>query len=339
MSATHTETNSHGYTATVQKGHVSKAGEFISRLKSDRALLRRFLMIGGVALVASVALVLWLIGGRYVETDDAYVQSAKLMVSTDVSGLVQDVDVKEGQHVKKGEILFRLDPQPFRIAVQNAKAQLDQTALTIDSMKQDYLRMQADIRSQAAQVDLAQRNYNRYAKLLKANAISQSTYDQARVTLSSARDQMAALERTADTQLAKLGGSLDIPTKQHPQYLEALAKAATGCEHLESRLRPVGELDGVLFVDDSQIFPSMDAMVANFAEWAKAFAPSPVAFQFGYPSDRPWWSKLEDPPTQIGERILAAAPNTEALFWVDFTVLEVFPPEAEPPASKPVMPS
>ena len=52
MSATHTETNSHGYTATVQKGHVSKAGEFISRLKSDRALLRRFLMIGGVALVA-----------------------------------------------------------------------------------------------------------------------------------------------------------------------------------------------------------------------------------------------------------------------------------------------
>jgi hypothetical protein len=93
--------------------------------------------------------------------------------------------------------------------------------------------------------------------------------------------------------------------------------------------------DGLLFVDDSQIFPSMDAMVSNFAKWAKAFAPSPVAFQFGYPSDRPWWSKLEDPPTQIGESILAAAPNTEALFWVDFTVLEVFPPEAEPPASTP----
>ncbi len=282
MSATHTETNSHGYTATVQKGHVSKAGEFISRLKSDRALLRRFLMIGGVALVASVALVLWLIGGRYVETDDAYVQSAKLMVSTDVSGLVQDVDVKEGQHVKKGEILFRLDPQPFRIAVQNARAQLDQTALTIDSMKQDYLRMQADIRSQAAQVDLAQRNYNRYAKLLKANAISQSTYDQARVTLSSARDQMAALERTADTQLAKLGGSLDIPTKQHPQYLEALAKVDETERQLDhSVVRApfdgvVAEVDslqpGTLVISAMSAFSTTSAvgLVASHHSWIEA---------------------------------------------------------------------
>lgn len=91
--------------------------------------------------------------------------------------------------------------------------------------------------------------------------------------------------------------------------------------------------DGLLFVDDSQIFPSIDALVANFAAWAKAFAPSPVAFQFGYPSDRPWWSALDDPPARIGKRILDAAPNTEALFWVDFTVLEVFPPEKQPPAA------
>ena len=84
--------------------------------------------------------------------------------------------------------------------------------------------------------------------------------------------------------------------------------------------------DGLVFVDDSQIFPSMDAMVEEFAEWGAAFAPAPVAFQFGYPSDREWWEKLDDPPGEIGKRILAAVPNTEALFWVDFTVLEVFPP-------------
>jgi hypothetical protein len=93
---------------------------------------------------------------------------------------------------------------------------------------------------------------------------------------------------------------------------------------------PATVRDGLLFVDDSQIFPSLDALVANFAEWAKAFSPYPVAFQFGYPSDRPWWSALDDAPVHIGKRILAAAPNTEALFWVDFTVLEVFPPETPP---------
>jgi hypothetical protein len=97
--------------------------------------------------------------------------------------------------------------------------------------------------------------------------------------------------------------------------------------------------EGLLFVDDSQIFPSMAALVTNFAEWAKAFAPSPVAFQFGYPSDRPWWSTLDDPPARIGKAILEVAPNTEALFWVDFTVLEVFPPTTHPPVPTPVFPT
>ncbi len=88
--------------------------------------------------------------------------------------------------------------------------------------------------------------------------------------------------------------------------------------------------DGLLFISDSQIFPSLDAMVEEFAAWAKAFAPAPVAFQYGYNTDRPWWSALDDPPAIIGREILRVAPNTEALIWVDFSVLEVFPPDGRP---------
>jgi hypothetical protein len=84
--------------------------------------------------------------------------------------------------------------------------------------------------------------------------------------------------------------------------------------------------EGILFVDDSQQFPSLDVMVDEFVDWGEAFAPAPVAFQFGYRADQRWWGELDDPPGEIGERILAAVPNTEALYWVDFTVLEVFPP-------------
>lgn len=87
--------------------------------------------------------------------------------------------------------------------------------------------------------------------------------------------------------------------------------------------------DGLLFVNDSQVLPSLDAMVEEFAAWGKTFAPAPVAFQFGYPSDRPWWSQLGDPPKDIGARILEVVPNTTGLFWVDFSVLEVFPPDRE----------
>ncbi len=98
-------------------------------------------------------------------------------------------------------------------------------------------------------------------------------------------------------------------------------------KHWESGKMPPTVRDGILFVDDSQILPSLEAMVEEFAEWGRTFTPAPVAFQFGYESDRPWWRHLDDPPRQIGERILAAAPNTESLYWVDFSVLEVFPPE------------
>ncbi len=98
---------------------------------------------------------------------------------------------------------------------------------------------------------------------------------------------------------------------------------------------PPTRREGLLFVDDSQIFPSLGALEENFREWARTFAPAPVAFQFGYPSDRPWWGALDDPPSRIGKRILEVAPNTEALFWVDFTVLEVFPPQGRTPTRIP----
>lgn len=98
-------------------------------------------------------------------------------------------------------------------------------------------------------------------------------------------------------------------------------------KHWEIGKMPPTLRDGLLFVDDSQILPSLEAMVDEFAEWGEAFAPAPVAFQYGYPSDQQWWSKLEDPPGDIGRAIVSRVPNVEGLYWVDFTVLELFPPQ------------
>lgn len=97
-------------------------------------------------------------------------------------------------------------------------------------------------------------------------------------------------------------------------------------KHWKTEKMPPTYRDGVLFVDDSQQFESLEAMVSEFAAWGKFFKPSPVAFQYGYPDDQHWWKELQDPPGDIGQQILAKVPNTEALFWVDFTVLQVFPP-------------
>lgn len=98
-------------------------------------------------------------------------------------------------------------------------------------------------------------------------------------------------------------------------------------KHFRDNVMPPTVREGILFVNDSQIFKSADAMIDEFSEWGKTFAPAPVGFQYGYPSDKPWWSRMKDPVKEIGDRILAATPNTETLIWVDFSVRDVFPPD------------
>jgi membrane fusion protein (multidrug efflux system) len=192
--------------------------EFLRRRK-------RVLLMVVVPLIAVLAGGLsYVYGGRYVSTDNAYVHAAKLMVSTDVSGIVDSVDVREGQSVKAGDVLFRLDPRPFQIALDNAKANLDQTALNIRAMKQDYVRMQNDTAAEQAQVELDQTNFTRNAALLRNATVSQATYDQARYTLETDKAKLQALQQQAAVQLARLGGNPDLPVEQHPQYLQAKAQ-------------------------------------------------------------------------------------------------------------------
>ena len=195
----------------------------ISQRLGRKRTLRLLLMVGGILVVLVAALTFWLRGGRYVSTDDAYVRAAKLMVSTDVSGIVTEVDVREGQTVKAGDVLFRIDPKQFQIALENAKAQLQQTALNIEAMKQDYKRMQEDILAQQAQVELDQANFDRYAVLVKSDSVSKANYDQARFTLAADKKKVESLKQQAQVQLARLGGNPDIPVGEHPQYQQAKA--------------------------------------------------------------------------------------------------------------------
>jgi membrane fusion protein, multidrug efflux system len=198
-----------------------------------RRIVGRVLMVAGVVIVAIGGIVFWLAGGRYVSTDDAYVESDKLMVSTDVSGLVASVDVKDGQAVHRGDVLFKLDPKPFEIAVANAKSQLSQTVLTIRSMEQDYKRILSDIEAQRAQVQLAQTNYARQQALIKIGGTAQANVDQAQAALGTASAQNGSLRQQAEVQLAKLGGAIGLPLERHPEYLQAQAALAEAERQLE----------------------------------------------------------------------------------------------------------
>jgi membrane fusion protein (multidrug efflux system) len=145
-------------------------------------------------------------------------------LSTDVSGIVQEVAVREGQRVNKGDVLVRLDPTPFQIAVAAAKANLGGIVSSLNAMKLDYKRMLQEVEVKQSQVNLDQVNADRFAGLVKSGGVTRAEYDNARFQLMTDQQAVEALKVTAAVQLARLGGSPEVDVRTMSDYLQAKAR-------------------------------------------------------------------------------------------------------------------
>lgn len=195
-----------------------------TRRRLSRRTLRPILMLGGILVVAVGSGYYWLTGGRYISIDDAYIRAAKEVLATDVTGIVQEIPVKEGQRVAKGDILLRLDPRPFDIAVSAAKANLGGTISSLNAMKLEYKRMLADVGVKEAQVASDQANFERFAALVKRGGVTRSEYDNARYQLAANQQSVSALKIAAEVQLARLGGDPEVDVRHMSDYLQAQAR-------------------------------------------------------------------------------------------------------------------
>ena len=189
-----------------------------------RGSLRGILLIAGPLLVIAGALYFYLTGGRFASTDDAYVKADIVSVATDVSGIVAKVDVHNDQHVKAGDVLFRIDDAPYRIALEGAQAQLGATANQIDGLKAQYRQQLAAVANAQTDVAYYQLGIQRQSELASRAVASQATLDQARHDYRAAQDRMAMAQRQADSVLAQLGGDASKPTQEISQYLQAKAQ-------------------------------------------------------------------------------------------------------------------
>lgn len=196
---------------------------FIRARRPLRQRLRLPLMLAGPIVVLLVGAYWYLTGGRYVSTDDAYIQAARVLVSTDISGRVVEVDVKDNQKVNAGEVLFRLDPRPFSIAVDEAKAQLATVRFQIHALKATYHQKRADARAAEATADYQEREFERQKRLLASGTASQQQFDQARQAYENGRQQLASKQQDVSVALANIGGDPDIPLEQHPMVQHAQA--------------------------------------------------------------------------------------------------------------------
>ncbi|MDR3416547.1 MAG: HlyD family secretion protein [Nevskia sp.] len=186
--------------------------------------LRLPLMILGVAVVAIGALWFWLAGGRYMSTDDAYIRAAQSSISSNVAGRVTEILVRDNQHVRRGDLLFRLDPRPFEIAVAEAQAKLGLARLQIIAGKSTYRQQLAAQRSAQDALAYQQKEYQRQQRLLASGIASQAQFDQAQHARDAARQQLASSQQQLASVLAMLGGNPDLDPDRHPAVQQAQAE-------------------------------------------------------------------------------------------------------------------
>jgi membrane fusion protein, multidrug efflux system len=185
---------------------------------------RRRVLMGLLPIVLLMGGYWYVTGGETVSMDDAYVESEKVGVSTDVAGIVSEIDVSENQRVEAGQILYHVDDLPFRLAQARADAQIGVVRDALNALKANYRDMQAQIDQAHNDVDYYDTEFRRQQGLLSAHVASQATFDAARRNLQNAQQKVASLVQQLSAIAANLDDDPTGPVEKNPRYLDAVAQ-------------------------------------------------------------------------------------------------------------------
>jgi membrane fusion protein (multidrug efflux system) len=194
------------------------------RLMAGLRRYRRFLLLVVLPLVAAVAgITFYLNGGRYVTTDDAYVGAQKVLITSDVSGKIISIAVKEGQQVSTGDTLFQIDPVPFQLALAQARAKLEDAKTSHANLIANVALYSQTLDIVNSGIALKQRDVERKNALVKSQAGSQLDLDNSATALVTAQAQRQLVMQQRSNALTQLLGNPDLPLEQFPAHMQAKA--------------------------------------------------------------------------------------------------------------------
>lgn len=208
------------------------AGDLLSPLPDDATRAsadhgsfrwRGPLLVFGPLILLAGALYFYLHGGRYEVTDDAALQSGLVSVSPNIEGRVIAVEVRNNQRVRKGDILFRLDPAPFQTAVDEASAQLADARSTIGALRANFAQGASEIAAARQRLLFAEREAARQKDLVAEGISSQAQYDQALLAARTAQNEVETTRQQNRSIQEKLSGSVDAPAASQPTVRRAQA--------------------------------------------------------------------------------------------------------------------
>lgn len=183
-----------------------------------------------IALMAAVPVLLvaggigyYVLNSHYVTTDNAYVQQDKVSVSAQVTGEIVEVAVRENQQVKPGDLLFRIDPEPFRIAIAQADATIAAAQVNVEGLEAELGTSSVDVGAAADGVKFAQAEYDREAELMRRGFSTRARMEQVEHALSDARSRLASTQAKVREARAALA-TAPVAPGVNPAVLAGLAQ-------------------------------------------------------------------------------------------------------------------
>lgn len=187
-----------------------------------RALRIVLLFIVPVAALTAGAYV-YSLGGRYVSSDNAYVRADVIAVSAEIDGRVARVLVNDNQYVAAGQLLFEIDPEPFRIELAATAAELATIGHEIESLRAEYRESVTEIGAANERIRYLKLEAVRQRELSSKGHGSRASLEAAEHELEIARQRVNSLRQRKLMVIADLGGSSDLPQEQHPRYMRGQA--------------------------------------------------------------------------------------------------------------------
>jgi membrane fusion protein (multidrug efflux system) len=195
----------------------------VSLLRRLRDRLRLILLVIVPLLALAAGLAFYLSGGRVVSTDNSYVGAQKVLVTPDISGKIAAVRIKEGARVTAGDVLFEIDPTPFRLALAQAQSKLDSVRTDFNNMKSNLKSLDKLVELAQQNVALKQKDVERKTALLAKSSGSQADLDTSMSATVTAQLQAQLAVQQQGSTLNALLGNPDLPIEQYPPYVQAQA--------------------------------------------------------------------------------------------------------------------
>ncbi len=213
--------------------------------KKRRSLLQLGLMVGLPLLLAIGGAYFYVSGGRYVGTDDAYVEQDVVSVMPEVSGRITAVGARENEAVQQGALLFTIDDTAYRNAVAEAEAAVAMARLDVEKLKAAYLKAEAQEQTAASALAIAEAQEQRQADLVARGVASEASLNAPHLTVQNDKGALASAQQDIASAIAALAGNPDIAIDAHPEVKLALIKLAAAERDLD-RTRIVAPATGIV---------------------------------------------------------------------------------------------